>query len=171
MTRARLGALVLSLLGIAGLIAGGLALALPGSANATPRAHPVRMVVFDCPGQPGLVKPKTFIVTCADAGIQYDRLSWTSWSSGGASGSGLLEVNDCTPYCAVGHFHSYPAKVTLSGSTAVRNHPGEHAYTRMTVVLPGARPRFAHGLAPKTQTIVLPTAQNRYPATQGATSA
>jgi hypothetical protein len=170
MTRARLGVLVLSLLAIGGLIAGGLALALPGSASATPRVRPVQMVVFDCPGQPATVRPRTFIVTCADAGIQYDRLTWASWKAGRASGSGLLEVNDCTPYCAVGHFHAFPARVTLSGSATVRNHPGERAYTKMTVVLTGARPKYAHGLAPRVETISLPTAQNRYPATQGAAS-
>ncbi len=170
MKRARLGALVFSLLAAGGLIAGVLALALPGSANATPPVRTVRTVVFDCPGQPGMVRPRTFTVTCADGGILYDRLNWASWTPGRASASGLLEENDCTPDCAFGHFHAYPARVVLWGNTAVRNHPGEHCFTRMTITLTGARPKYAHGLAPKTQTIPLPTSQGGYRGAQQATS-
>jgi hypothetical protein len=170
MKRARLAALALSLLAAGGLIAG-LALALPGSAAATPQAGPVRIVVFDCPGQPAMVRPRTFVVTCADGGIQYSRLNWASWTPGQARASGLLEENDCTPDCAYGHFHAYPALVVLRGNTAVKDHPGEHCYTEMTVTLTGARPRYAHGLAPKTQTISLPTSPGLFPSVQQATAA
>jgi hypothetical protein len=36
------------------------------------------------------------------------RLSWTSWTPGLASGYGTQVVNDYLPYCAAGHFDSYP---------------------------------------------------------------
>jgi hypothetical protein len=165
MKRARLGVLVFSLLAIGGLIAG-LSLALPRAANATPRAHPVKTVVYDCPGQPALVKPRTFTVTCADGGIQYDHLTWVSWTPGRARATGLLEENDCTPNCAYGHFHAYPAKVVLWGNAAVKNHPGVRCYTEMTITLTGARPEYAHGLAPVTQTISLPTSPGLFPRAQ-----
>jgi hypothetical protein len=137
MKRARLGALVIALLTITGL-----GLGLTQSAYAAPANTSVRMVVFDCPGQPAQVRPRTFIVTCADAGIQFDKLSWTSWTPGLASAAGTLEENDCTPNCADGHFHAYPALVILWGSKAVPNHPGVHCYTMLTEILTGARPRY-----------------------------
>jgi hypothetical protein len=130
------------------LALGALALGLTASASATP-ARPaaaggtsVQSVVFDCVGQHALVKPRTFIITCADGNTYLSRLAWTSWTSGLASATATLEENDCTPYCAAGHFHSYPALVILWGNAAVKNHPGEHSYTHMTVILTGARPRY-----------------------------
>ncbi len=154
-------AAVASMFLIAGLVFG-----LTESARATPAtpatpAHPApaRTVVFDCPGQPApLVKPKTFILTCADGNVVISKLSWTSWAPGLASAAGTLEENDCTPYCAAGHFHAYPAVVVLWGSTAVKNHPGERSYAKLTLILTGTRPRYYGYLthtwvtAPVTQT-------------------
>jgi hypothetical protein len=167
-----------------GLAVGGLALGLALSASATP-AHPVAgisapyvrsapAVVFDCPGHSALVEPKTYILTCADANSYLGKLSWTSWKPGLASAEGVLEENDCTPYCAAGHFHSYPAVVVFWGDATVKNHPGERCYTAMTVILTGQRPRYYDYLthtwvtAPVTQTSTLPTspgAPTRVPAT------
>jgi hypothetical protein len=157
MKRARLGAIAGSALVIAGLAAGGPALSGSASAQAAPSASSAQMVVFDCPGQPAMVRPRDFIQTCADAGISYERLAWTSWTPRLASASGVLEENDCTPNCAEGHFRTYPALIVLWGSTAVPGHPGEHCYTRLTVILTGARPRYHNGPAPMTQTIRLAT--------------
>jgi hypothetical protein len=143
----------------------GLAVGLTGSARAQSTAiTPVRMVAFDCPGQSApLVKPKTFILTCADANSDLGKLSWTSWTPGLASATGKLEVNDCNPYCAAGHFHAYPAVVVFWGDAAVKNHPGEHAYTDLTLILTGSRPRYYDYIthkwvtAPATQTTALLT--------------
>jgi hypothetical protein len=143
----------------------GLALGLTGSARAqSTSVTPVRMVAFDCPGQSApLVKPKTFILTCADANSDLGKLSWTSWTPGLASATGKLEVNDCNPYCAAGHFHAYSAVVVFWGNAAVKNHPGEHAYTDLTLILTGSRPRYYDYLtrkwvtAPATQTTALLT--------------
>ena len=115
------------------------------SAHATPARpslSPVQTVVFDCPGQQAMIRPKTFILTCADGNALFDKLSWSSWTPGLASATGSLVLNDCTPFCADGHFHSYPAVVVFWGSKAVKNHPGEHCYTMMTEILTGPRPRY-----------------------------
>src|ERR1700678_3930372 len=163
MKHARLSAWTISV-----LAAGGLALGLTASASAAP-AHPaavqvsagltsVQTVVFDCPGQQRpLVKPKTFIITCADANTYLGKLSWTSWTPSLASATGTLAENDCTPYCAAGHFHSYPAIVIFWGNAAVKNHPGEHCYTRMTVILTGSRPRHYDYLTHKWVTAPMTT--------------
>jgi hypothetical protein len=173
MKRVRLGTWVVSVLATAGL-----ALGLSASASAT-TARPAagaalaarvsapmaaRPVVFDCAGQPqALVKPRNFVLTCADANSVLAKLSWTSWTPALASATGLLAENDCTPYCAAGHFHSFPAVVIFWGSTAVKNHPGERCYTKMTIILTGTRPRYYDYLthkpvtAPVTQTSALIT--------------
>ena len=139
--------LVLTVLGLVVpmLAITGLALRLAGSAHATPaRASvaPVQTVVFDCPGQHALVRPESFILACADGNALLDKLTWSSWTPGLASATGSLVLNDCTPYCAAGHFHSYPAIVIFWGSQAVKNHPGERCYTMMTQILTGTRPRY-----------------------------
>jgi len=160
MQRARPSALIIAVLAITGLTLG-----LAGSsAHATPArsaASPARTVVFDCPGQHALVRPRTFILTCADGNALFDKLSWTSWTPGLASARGTLVLNDCLPYCAAGHFHSYPAIIALWGSKQV--HPGERCYTMLTEILTGPRPRYYDAIhhkwvtAPVTQTMPLLT--------------
>ena len=55
------------------------------------------------------------ILTCADAGVRFEGLHWTSWTNVSASAIGILVYNDCTPDCAGGQFHYVPnARVTLS---------------------------------------------------------
>jgi hypothetical protein len=158
---ARLGAWAISL-----LVAGSAALAISGSlagpAGAVP-ARPaeinaaasvsVKTVVLDCPGLPALVRPKTYILSCADGYVQLDKLSWTSWTPGLASATGTLVKNTCTPSCVAGHFRSYRVLVIFWGKAAVKNHPGQQCYIRMTLIYPGARP---NGVG-QTQTVSLPT--------------
>jgi hypothetical protein len=43
--------------------------------------------------------------------------------------------------------------VVFWGKAAVKNHPGQQCYTRMTLIYPGARP---NGVG-QTQTVSLPT--------------
>jgi len=154
------------------LLLAGLVFGLTGPARAAPvHPAPTRTVVFDCPGQSPapLVRPRTFILTCADGNVALSKLSWTSWTPGLASATGTLEENDCTPYCAAGHFHAYRAVVVLWGSATVKNHPGEHSYTKMTLILTGVRPRYYDFLthkwvtAPVTQTRSLLTSPAALP--------
>ena len=154
MKRAYLGASIIPALAVGALTAGLLA----GSATAAPArpaAGPVSIqtVVLDCPGLPALVRPKTFILSCADGYVQLGKLSWTSWTPGLASATGTLIKNTCTPSCVAGHFRSYRVLVILWGKAAVKNHPGEQCYTRMTLIYPGSRPPGAA----QTETIPLPT--------------
>jgi hypothetical protein len=57
------------------------------------------------------IRPAT-LATSSDASL--DRLSWSSWSADGASGSGEFRVLDCQPNCATGHTRTVPATVALS---------------------------------------------------------
>ena len=146
----------------AGLTVTGLTLSGPAqAAPAHPAAPAARLVVFDCPGQHAMVRPKSFVLACADGNSAVQKLAWSTWASGLASAKATLVQNDCTPYCAAGHFHSYPALVVLWGSKAIGH--GEHAYTRLTMILTGARPGYYDAVhhkwvyAPVTQTFPLAT--------------
>jgi hypothetical protein len=155
MKRARLGASVISLFA-AGLLAyslAGPAGAAPADTAAVTGPGSVQTVVLDCPGLPALVRPKTYILSCADGYIRLDKLSWTSWTPGLASATGTLVKNTCNPSCVAGHFRSYSVLVVFWGKTTVKNHPGQQCYTRMTLIYPGARP---NGVG-QTQTVSLPT--------------
>jgi hypothetical protein len=155
-----LTATVLTLTG-AGLTITGVTLSGPAQAAPAHLAAPATQVVFDCPGQHAMVKPKSFVLACADGNSLFDKLTWTTWTSGLASAKGTLVQNDCTPYCAAGHFHRYPALVVLWGSKAIGH--GEHAYTRLTEILTGPRPGYYDAVhhkwvyAPVTQTFPLVT--------------
>jgi len=155
MKRAHLGVSVVSLLAV-----GLLTFSLAGPARAVaagpasgPNLPVPGIVVLDCPGQPALVRPKTFILSCADGYVQLNKLSWTSWTPGLASATGTLVKNTCTPSCVAGHFHAYPVLAILWGKAAVKNHLDQQCYTRLTLIYPGSRPQGA----PQTQTIPLPT--------------
>lgn len=75
--------------------------------------------------------PATYLLACADGGVFLDALHWSAWNSPTATASGSLWENDCTPNCADGHYHSYPASVTVSALSGNR-------YTRMHVDAPRA---------------------------------
>lgn len=146
----------------AGLAVTGLTLSGPAqAAPAHPSAPAARLVVFDCPGQHAMVRPKNFVLACADGNSALQKLAWSTWAPGLASAKATLVQNDCTPYCAAGHFHSYPALVVLWGSKAIGH--GEHAYTKLTMILTGARPGYYDAVhhkwvyAPVTQTFPLVT--------------
>jgi len=146
----------------AGLTITGSTLSRPAQAapvRTTPASAP--MVVFDCPGQHAMVRPKNFVLACADGNSAVEKLAWGTWAPGLASAKATLVQNDCVPYCAAGHFHSYPALVVLWGSKAIGH--GEHAYTRLTMILTGPRPGYYDAVhhkwvyAPVTQTFPLVT--------------
>jgi hypothetical protein len=102
------------------------------------------------------------ISNCGDGAVGEQGLHWTSWTSHLASGYGTYFLNDCTPTCAGGHFHTYPATVVLWGSAAVSGHPSERKYTEMTLIFTGTRPPFSQVVNGKTVvthpvTLTLPT--------------
>lgn len=63
------------------------------------------------------VKPGAITLTCADGGQYIDGISWDTWGSTGAQGTGTYHVNDCDPNCAEGHFQQREVKINLSKLT------------------------------------------------------
>jgi hypothetical protein len=110
-------------------VAAGLMLTAGAAAAGAPRYN-------NCNKQ--VVRPAEIIIACADANYRLAGLRWSSWGGATAKAAGKAVVNDCKPYCAAGHFHTYAAQVTLSklqpcGGTAKN-------YTVLTVTYPGKRP-------------------------------
>jgi hypothetical protein len=102
------------------------------------------------------------ISNCGDGAAGLTSLHWTSWTSHLASGYGTYYLNDCTPTCVGGHFHTYHALVALWGSAAVNGHPSERKYTEMTLIFTGTRPPSYQVVNGKTVithpvTLTLPT--------------
>lgn len=60
------------------------------------------------------VRPASIIIACADANFYVNHLHWKSWGPNTAVASGQAHQNNCTPNCAAGHFHAFPATIRLS---------------------------------------------------------
>ena len=108
----------------------------PQAAGTTVSARPA---VFDCLNHP-VVEPSSYVLTCADNGSFLYYLKWTSWTAGRATAAGVHELNDCTPNCAEGKFHKYPAIITFWRPEPLAGHQGEKYFTRITVRYTGPRP-------------------------------
>jgi hypothetical protein len=91
------------------------------------------------------------IITSADGAAYVKGLTWHGWGDATATGTGVLELNDCTPNCGSGTVTAYPATVSLSGLSTYAS--GQAAYAAMTVSAPTAPasrtlPPFTSGLVP-----------------------
>ncbi len=114
----------------------GAALSVSPAAHAAPAAS--RPVLIDCTPK-GLIKPRTFIITCADGNDYVAFLRWAHWGSA-AGGKGTEFINNCNPNCASGHFHKFGVKVYLWRPRPRPHHPGQRYFTRMTLTYTASVP-------------------------------
>jgi hypothetical protein len=120
---------------LARVIVGLALLALPAVALA---AGTNRVYVPNC--AKAVYKPKEIVLACGDDSSLLTKLTWGRWTSQGASGSGVYEVNDCTPDCVSGHFNSYPATVTLSRPKRCAKVKHHKVFGRVVAQYQGANP-------------------------------
>ena len=76
------------------------------------------------------VRPASIVFACGDGNFYATSLQWSSWGATTASAKGVGHENDCKPYCAAGHFHTYRIAVTLTRPQTCKN--GNREFTRMT---------------------------------------
>lgn len=69
---------------------------------------------------PPVPKPSYILLACADGSYGAQDVKYTSYGPTGATAIATMFGNDCIPYCAIGHFHQYPAALTFS--RVVNNH-------------------------------------------------
>ena len=81
--------------------------------------------------------PMELTLACGDGNLYLADLRWTKWGTASASATGTAHENDCKPYCAAGHFHVYPVRVT---ATARSRCGAALYYARLEVTYTGRRP-------------------------------
>lgn len=69
------------------------------------------------------------------------KLRWSKWSGRAAWGAGVYKVNDCDPYCAVGHYTSYRVRLRAHRPFYLRC---AMFFRRVEVSFPGKRPPRTH---------------------------
>ena len=111
------------------LLLGAIAISALASADA-------RRVVGNC--TKSQVRPPAIIIACADDNLSLTRLHWSSFGGTTAHGSGQYYVNDCTPDCAGGRFHSYPIELVLSSAKPCPD--GRDDYRTATISFTSTRP-------------------------------
>jgi hypothetical protein len=116
---------------IAGLAAGSTALA-PAASAATGDT-----VLINCVGK-GQIKPKEIVITCADAGVMVNKITWTKWTNNEAKGAGTLVWNTCLPKtCVDGIVQKYKVKITLG---RVASGPNISVFSGLTLKFAGGGP-------------------------------
>jgi hypothetical protein len=77
-------------------------------------------------------------------------MTWSTWNSTVAAGSGTEKLDDCTPNCAAGTLHAVPVRVTLSRAVMVCvSGTGRWFWTRVSFTWPAGLPAaFSGGNAP-----------------------
>ncbi|HEY2326141.1 MAG TPA: hypothetical protein VGH52_01515, partial [Gaiellaceae bacterium] len=65
------------------------------------------------------------------------KLKWRGWGTVAAKATGTATANDCNPYCAAGHFHSYRVQVIADKLTTCGR---AKIYAEIIIVYPGKRP-------------------------------
>ncbi len=120
------------------------------------RALLEHVYVYNC----GIIdyKPQSMTPYCADAGAGVGNLEWDSWSSKGATGTGLYGINLCDPTCAKGKWKFANVNVTLSKAVKA---DGKTILSRIDIVtqdnknLPQSNsPKFGWDLERKSLTSV-----------------
>jgi hypothetical protein len=124
----------------AAAMAGSSLLGLAGTASASTAAPAAgQPVLVNCVGH-GLVKPKSEILTCADANDALTKMVWTQWGTQ-ALGTGTESINTCVPNCAEGHFKHYKVITVLWRQEARKSPNSGQAYTRATIIYTGQVPK------------------------------
>ena len=85
--------------------------------------------VPDCVTQ--VAAPRHLMLACADGNFWLDGMTWRHWGAAKATGIGTAHANDCDPYCAAGHFHTYPVTVTIGGLRACTG--TRRQYTKLVI--------------------------------------
>ena len=82
------------------------------------------------------IMPSYIMFTCADGGFSMTQGEWTTWHRNRAVGSAVFHMNDCTPSCAGGTFHTMRVQVVLHRRTRCPD-LRRRVFTRATITLDG----------------------------------
>jgi hypothetical protein len=74
-------------------------------------------------------KPANVILACGDASLGATGVSWTSWTSKSAVGTGTGQLNDCNPDCVHGKTKTGPMQLTATKPRTCSN--GRRIFTKL----------------------------------------
>jgi hypothetical protein len=77
--------------------------------------------VLTCQGT-DVVRPRTYIITCADGYTQLTNTHWTTWTTKSAAGTTTFAMNLCKPYCAASKMTYYANSAVLFSSPVTTKH-------------------------------------------------
>jgi|SRR5271165_5133037 len=150
-TRSRVKTAALALGGIVAITAAAsTALALTAAARpsrpsaVTVAATTTVPVLVNC-AMKAQTRPRQYILACGDGNFYLDKLKWAAWGSSSAFAEGINTFNDCVPFCAAGHFHSFPVLAALWRAEPRPGHTGQRYFTRLTLIYTGNRTYSAGG--------------------------
>jgi len=115
-----------------------LAIALPASVASAGSGSNQLRVFFPKDCQHNVYKPKSFVVTCADANFVVNKVDYSRYGTRSARGTGTASINTCNPNCAAGKFKNYPVSFTLS---KVRQCGDVPQFRRLTIRFTGKKPK------------------------------
>ena len=81
-------------------------------------------------------RPEEIMLTCADGGIIVTDITWKTWSSNQALGTGIYSQNMCEPSCAEGTREDVPVTIKLSGPF---EHKGRNVLKTLDIQAAGRR--------------------------------
>ena len=106
------------------------------AADAASRSAKLPVIDWNC-ASPGRVKPVRIVLACGDGNAVAENLTWLKWGATSARGRGVLRQNDCTPDCANGTFHVFPAQFFLSHTVSAA---GRKYFTSVKIRFSGSEP-------------------------------
>jgi hypothetical protein len=92
-----------------------------GSSRDAPLAVKTSAKVLTCTGAK-VVRPVNYVVSCADAGVQLTKTTWSTWNASQAVGTTDFAMNFCKPYCAASPITYFPnSLVHFSAPLSTKN--------------------------------------------------
>lgn len=126
------------------VMVGGIALSL-GASGTTRHTQSNRRVVraLTCLNKT-VVRPRSFIISCADANSELTRTHWRSWSATKAVGTTRFGLNLCNPYCAASRVQFFPeSRAIFSAPMHTKHHGWLFSSLVVTYKLHGKTKRFS----------------------------
>ena len=79
-----------------------------------PTIKATEVLTWDCGSL--VNQPESITLTCADGGELIHSITWTTWTSRSASGTGIYSINLCNPNCAEGQRLEEPVEIALDNA-------------------------------------------------------
>jgi hypothetical protein len=110
------------------------------------REHVLYPTAFNDP----TYRPRRIGITPMGWQFYVEHIHWRWWRDSSARGVGVGHTNDCVPYCAAGHFHSYSGVVIRLERPRFCATHSDYEFTRLrfrfTRGVPSGAPRDGNGI-------------------------